>query len=67
MLAESARKIFSETLLRIDAKQAVQRAVKLENSRLLIKDNKFEIGSKLSIYVIAIGKAAYPMARLWQY
>jgi hydroxypyruvate reductase len=62
MLAESARKIFSETLLRIDAKQAVQRAVKLENSKLLIRNNEFEIDAKLSIYVIAIGKAAYPMA-----
>ena len=62
MLAESARKIFSETLLRIDAKQAVQRAAKIENSRLLVKDNQFELGSNLAIYVIAIGKAAYPMA-----
>lgn len=62
MLAQSARKIFSETLLRIDAKQAVQRAVKIENSNLLIKDNQFEIDANLAIYVIAIGKAAYPMA-----
>lgn len=62
MLAQSARKIFNETLLRIDAKQAVQRVVKIENSRLLIKDNEFELDANLAIYVVAIGKAAYPMA-----
>lgn len=62
MLVQSARKLFIETLLRIDAKQAVQRAAKIENSKLLIKDNQFELDANLAIYVIAIGKAAYPMA-----
>ena len=62
MLAQIARNIFQETLARIDAKKAVQRAVKIENSRLLIEDNEFEIGANPAIYVIAIGKAAHPMA-----
>lgn len=62
MLAQTARNIFQETLARIDAKKAVRRAVKIENSRLLIEDYKFEIDSNLAIYVVAIGKAAYPMA-----
>lgn len=62
MLAQTARNIFQETLTRIDAKKAVRCAVKIENSRLLIEDNKFEIDSNLAIYVVAIGKAAYPMA-----
>lgn len=62
MLEQTARNIFQETLARIDAKKAVRRAVKIENSRLLIEDNKFEIDSNLAIYVVAIGKAAYPMA-----
>ena len=62
MLARTARKIFQEALTRIDAKKAVQRAVDIENSRLLIKGNRFETDSNLAIYVIAIGKAAYPMA-----
>jgi len=62
MLAQTARKIFQEVLTRIDAKKAVQSAVKIENSTLLIKDNRFETDSSLAIYVVAIGKAAYPMA-----
>lgn len=62
MLEQSARKIFNETLLLIDAKQAVQRAVKIKYSQLLIKDNEFDLDSNLAIYVVAIGKAAYPMA-----
>ena len=62
MLALIARKIFQETLVRIDAKKAVRRALNIENSRLLIEDDEFEIDSNLAIYVVAIGKAAYPMA-----
>ena len=62
MLARTARKIFHETLTRIDAKKAVQRAVKIENSRLLIEDNEFKIDANSAIYVVAIGKAAHPMA-----
>jgi len=62
MPAHSARKIFEETLLRIDAKEAVRRAVKIETGRLLIKDNEFKVAAHLLIYVVAIGKAAYPMA-----
>lgn len=62
MLAQSAQKIFQETLLRIDVKQAVQRALKVENVQFLIGEEKFSLEGKFSIYVIAIGKAAYPMA-----
>lgn len=62
ILSQIARKIFWETLLQIDAKAAVQCAVKIENAHLFIKDNEFEIDSKLSIYVVAIGKAAYQLA-----
>ena len=62
MLLETARKIFQETLLRIDAGDAVRRAVRIEGSCLLIAKNKFEINENLSIYVVAIGKAAYQMA-----
>jgi len=62
MLSRSARKIFEETLLRIDTKDAVRRAVKIEGTKLSIFENKFELSDYLSIYVVAIGKAAYPMA-----
>lgn len=62
MLIETARKIFQETLLRIDAGNAVRAAAKIEDSHLLILENKFEINKKLSIYVVAVGKAAYSMA-----
>jgi glycerate 2-kinase len=62
MLAQSARKIFEGTLLRVDSKDAVRRAVKIETTTLSIFENKFELNDYPSIYVVAIGKAAYPMA-----
>ena len=61
MLLETARKIFQETLLRIDVKAAVKQAVRIQGSHLLILENKFEISKKPAIYVVAVGKAAYPM------
>jgi hydroxypyruvate reductase len=62
MLSRVARKIFEETLLRVDSQDAVRRAVKIENAKLSIFENQFELSDCPSIYVAAIGKAAYPMA-----
>jgi glycerate 2-kinase len=62
MLSQIARKIFQETLLRIDAREAVRRAVKIDGSKLTIKDESIEIDLlNTPVYVFAIGKAAYPM------
>ena len=57
MFSQIARKIFQETLLRIDAREAVRRAVQIDGSLLTIIDNKFEIDSLSTtpIYVVAIG------------
>lgn len=63
MLIEAAKKIFHETLLRIDAREAVKRAVEVRGSRLAICKSMFELDpAKPNIYVVAMGKAAYPMA-----
>lgn len=62
MFSKSARQIFHETLLRIDARDAVRRAVQMNGSRLIILDDAFEIDlQNTPVYVVAVGKAAYPM------
>lgn len=62
MLAQIAKQIFQETLLRLDAKEAIKRIVKVENKQLLIADDSFQLNESFSIYVVGIGKAAYQMA-----
>ncbi len=62
MLAQIAKQIFQETLLRLDAKDAIKRVVRVENNQLLIADDSFQLNESFSIYVVAIGKAAYQMA-----
>ncbi len=62
MLRQNARKIFDNALLQIDARIAVERAVRYEPAGLFINDQRIEYDIKTSIYVVAIGKAAYPMA-----
>ena len=62
MLAEIAKQIFQETLLRLDAQEAIKRVVKVENKQLLVAEDSFQLNKNFSIYVVALGKAAYPMA-----
>ena len=57
----AARDIFDETLLAVDAGEAVRRAVHWEGSQLTVQDATVDLGNR-SIYSIAIGKAALPMA-----
>lgn len=57
----AAREIFEKTLAAVDAGAAVRRSVRLEGSRLSIRDNVIEIGNR-AVYSIAIGKAAVKMA-----
>src|SRR5438067_12683229 len=57
----AAREIFDETLRAVDAGEAVRRALHLEGSRLTVQDAPINLGNR-SIYSIAFGKAALPMA-----
>src|SRR5882672_1400809 len=58
----AAREIFDETLRAVDAGHAVRHAVRLDESQLNIGDTTIDIGSR-RFYSIAIGKAAFTMAR----
>ena len=57
----AARQIFAAGLHAVDAGAAVLRAVRLEGSRLSIRDTEIDIGNHHA-YSIAIGKAAGRMA-----
>src|SRR2546429_721046 len=57
----AARDIFDETLLALDAGEAVRRAVHLEGSQFTVQGATIDLGQR-RIYSIAIGKAALPMA-----
>lgn len=57
----TAREIFDETLRAVDPSVAVQRAVRLDNQQLKIRDATIDIGNR-RIYSVAIGKAAFKMA-----
>ncbi|HMJ07584.1 MAG TPA: DUF4147 domain-containing protein [Pyrinomonadaceae bacterium] len=59
MLLEAAKEIFRKTLLSIDAGDAVKRAVTVDGQHLAIGTSRF-IDPRL--YVVSVGKAAYPMA-----
>jgi glycerate 2-kinase len=62
-LHKAAREIFYESLKSVDAKMALRRAVRLEDSRLHINDTTLELANAhAGIYSVAIGKAARPMA-----
>ena len=57
----AAREIFEAVLRAVDAGAAVRRALRLEGSRLSIRDTAIDIGNR-HVYSIAIGKAAGKMA-----
>lgn len=59
-LKDAARQIFLETLKRVDAAAAVRNAVSVRDGRLFIKGETVDTGR--GIYVVALGKAAFPMA-----
>lgn len=62
-LRRAAREIYAAALERVDAHDAVRRAVRLDGSRLSICETTFELEKRGGgIYVLAIGKAAFPMA-----
>lgn len=57
----AAKEIFREALKQVDAGAAVRNAVRVDGSNLLIR-GKPALDLSRSLYVVAIGKAAYPMA-----
>ncbi len=61
-LAFAARTIFSEALKRVDAGAAVQNALRADGTDLLIFGEPV-VSLSQPIYVVAVGKAAYPMAK----
>lgn len=62
-LRRQAREIFAAALRSTDAREAVQRVVRLEKSLLTIGNSKIDrSNSRAAIYAVAIGKAAMSMA-----
>jgi hydroxypyruvate reductase len=62
-LRRAALEIFRAALASVDAGAAVRRAVRLDGPRLFIGDEAIDLSASAnSIYAIAIGKAALPMA-----
>jgi len=62
-LQHTAREIFIDAIKRVDAGEAVRRAVRLEGSHLKIVNTTFNLKTRpAGIYSVAIGKAARPAA-----
>jgi hydroxypyruvate reductase len=62
-LRRAARTILEATLASMDARAAVRRALDFTNGRLTILDDEFDLNTQpISIYSIALGKAAGAMA-----
>lgn len=62
-LRQAAHEIFDRDLQSVDAREAVQRAVRFEGHSLTIVADSLDINaSGVAIYVLAIGKAALTMA-----
>lgn len=62
-LRRAARAIFDATLADMDARAATRRALDFRDGRLNILDTAFDLNEQsLSIYSVATGKAALPMA-----
>ena len=67
MLSRAASRIFQETLLRIDAGAAIRRAVRIDTSHLIVCGEPFSLDpAQQKIHVVAIGKAAFPMAAAFE-
>lgn len=61
-LPSIARRIFEQTLKRVDAGEAVHEAVRIVDNALFVRDEPTGIDLSSPVYVVAIGKAAYQMA-----
>jgi hydroxypyruvate reductase len=61
-LRRAAREIFDAGLASVDAGKAVSRAVSFDGQRLVVKETSLDLDPSRSIYALAVGKAAVPMA-----
>lgn len=61
MFTKSAREIFLKTLRRIEAGDAVRGAVRVDGAQIKIRDFQIDAAGR-AVYVVAVGKAAFPMA-----
>jgi hydroxypyruvate reductase len=62
-LRRTAREIFNDVLVEVDARRAVLEALELNGTRLRVRDSEFELEARpLKIYSVAVGKAAAGMA-----
>jgi hydroxypyruvate reductase len=59
----AAREIFDETLRTVDPEEAVRGTVHFEGRQLRVCDTVLNLSQTQSVYSIAIGKAAFGMAR----
>lgn len=60
-LISAAKEIFNEALKRVDAGAAVRDAVRIDGANLLVR-GEASVDLSRGLYVVAAGKAAYPMA-----
>jgi glycerate 2-kinase len=61
-LRHAALDILNQALRRVDVRAALRGAVRFEGDRLTVEDATFDIARYQGIYVVALGKAALPMA-----
>lgn len=61
-MRRAAQEIFETALAAVDAREATKRTMRVEGSTLTIAESKFPLPSVFQCDVIAIGKAALPMA-----
>jgi glycerate 2-kinase len=61
-LRETALKLFAEALSKVDAENALQKAIRLQNNKLEVFKKEFDLANFTEIYQIGIGKAAISMA-----
>lgn len=58
-----ARECFDAALAAVNPERAIKRAVKIENENLLVAGRQFDLREIENIYSVALGKAAFQMAR----
>jgi glycerate-2-kinase len=61
-----AREIFGAGIEAVEAKAAVKRHCKMENTRLAVDETVYDLGAFRNIYVIGAGKAGASMAKAFE-
>jgi glycerate 2-kinase len=66
-LKHDALRIFSKALAAADAAQALERCLRREGNQLRIRDFTIDLTCYRRVFLVAVGKAAVPMARAAQH